>query len=189
MINSRNAFIYVFLVRTLLPTAAGAQDFYQSFGQLQRALEPNQLIVVTDETGQKTKGRVVSVSDSSLTLQVKATTLNPQGRQTFTDNTVSTIARADSLVEGTLIGLGVGAAVTWGFVRYHCGPPGYDAECAAQIGALGALTFVPAGAVLGALSDKAILTPFFFSHGTSFVRVSPWVGGRSSGGLAVSLGF
>ncbi len=83
MIRSKRMFTGL-LIATVVPGTLGAQTITQSFGDLQQVLKVNQLIVVTDETGEKTKGRVVAnVSTSSLTPQVKATKRNPQGTQTL----------------------------------------------------------------------------------------------------------
>jgi hypothetical protein len=188
MINSRKAFTCL-LIMIAVSSVVGAQTITQSFDDLQRILKVNQQIVVTDETGEKTKGRVASVSDSSLTLHVKATKRNPQGTRTFTDNTVATIAPVDSVADGTLIGLGAGVAAAWGFLRSNCGAEGFSTECGGIAGPIGTLIFVPAGAVAGTLIDRAMGNrPFYVSRGTRFLTVSPWMGARS-GGLAISLGF
>jgi hypothetical protein len=80
-----------------------------------------------------------------------------------------TAVKGDPLWNGALIGAGVGVAAAWVFLRKNCGPAGYDSECAAIAGPVGFVTFVPIGAVAGALVDKAI--------GRHSIAVSPSRGG------------
>lgn len=59
----------------------------------------------------------------------------------------------DSVWNGALIGVGVGAAGAWVFTRANCGPAGHDKECAMIAGLASTVTFIPAGAIGGAVID------------------------------------
>jgi hypothetical protein len=78
----------------------------------------------------------------------------------------------DSVIEGLLIGTAAGFAAAYTFTRVNCGPPGYDRECAVYANLVGYPIFVPAGAVVGALIDRAI--------GNNRVTVAPVVGRREA---------
>lgn len=65
----------------------------------------------------------------------------------------------DSVWNGALIGAGLGAVGAWAFTRYNCGPAGYDDECTYIAAPVGAVTFVPGGAILGAVVDWFIQKP------------------------------
>ena len=128
----------------LLPAGAAAQSEATSFDELQRMLKPGQQVVVTELDGRETKGAVTQVSADAVVL----------GARTFSERTVLSVRRTDSVWNGLLIGLGAGIAANEVFVRSNCGPRGYDDECAAIATAVGMISFVPGGAVIGALIDK-----------------------------------
>jgi hypothetical protein len=65
----------------------------------------------------------------------------------------------DSVWNGALIGAGLGAVGAWAFTRYNCGPAGYDDECTYIAAPVGAVTFVPGGAIVGAVIDWLIQKP------------------------------
>lgn len=172
------------------PTALGAQAA-RSFDDLPRVLKVGESVVVMSDTGQRTHGTVAAVSGRTLTLKVRSAKDNPQGTWTFAEDTVARITRRDSLENGVLIGLGAGVAATWGVVRGRCGPAGFDPECGASVARIG-LAIVPAGAVAGALLDKAIgNAPVYLSPSRSTrspVALSPWLG-RTSAGVVLSVRF
>src|SRR5215218_8285963 len=62
----------------LAPSPAPAQTVANSFEELQQVLKKGQTVVVTDASGQGTKGKVADVSPSSLVLLI------PEAR-TFTE--------------------------------------------------------------------------------------------------------
>jgi hypothetical protein len=135
------------LAVTLVPTNARAQAFAYTFDDLQRILRVGQPVVVTDQTGREVKGKVADLSTSTLVIRARET-------RTFSAENVTEIRRTDSDWNGVLIGLGAGYVGMLGFVRQTCGRPGYDDECAAIARPIG-WVFIPAGAVLGALIDRA----------------------------------
>jgi hypothetical protein len=89
----------VFVV--LAKSPAPAQTVSNSFEELRQVLRKGQTVVVTDATGQRTKGKVTDVSPSSLVV------LTPAAR-TFTERTVSEIRVTDRVWNGALIGAAIG---------------------------------------------------------------------------------
>ena len=86
---------------------ARAQDAANTFQQLQARVKPGDVVVVTDTEGRDVRGRITVLSPSSLAIDV-------DGRPAeWSEGGVRLIRhrQSDSLVNGTLIGLGVGAAV------------------------------------------------------------------------------
>jgi hypothetical protein len=68
----------------------------RSFTELQRILKVDETVVITDESGRQTRGKVADVSAASLTV------LTPE-KQTFLERSVAQIRRTDSLWNGVLI--------------------------------------------------------------------------------------
>lgn len=100
------------LVLAFLPGVLGAQTVGGSFLELQKLLRPDELIVVVDNTGNRTWGQAVKLSASSLVLRVAdrtrgGITVSATGpTQEFSEEAVSEILRLD--VSGT-----GGARVYW----------------------------------------------------------------------------
>ena len=125
-----------------------------TFRELQPQVPPSQTLLVTDDHGRTVRGRLVTLSDQTLTLEVKPTAAHPDGSVAFRSSDVTRIRRADSVVNGMLIGLAAGLGGMAIFTREACGPN--DPECAAIANPIGLVTFVPGGMVVGALIDRAI---------------------------------
>ena len=157
-----------------------------SFGNLERSLKPGHTVVVENVGGERVKGEVVAASGSELTVELSQG-FEPVSRLTYTPANTRSVVHRDSLLNGTLIGLGAGAASAVGFVRWQCGPPGYDTECSA-IATLVSVAFVPAGAGLGALVDFLMRKTVYRQPGDMTVDVAPmWSQGRR--GVNVTLRF
>ncbi len=174
-----------------VPGLAGAQTQSPAFGDLPRLLRPGDPVVVTDAAGRKTKGRVREAQASSLVLELPATIDRGRRIRTFLEPDVTTVARTDSVINGTLIGLAAGAAAAWAFLRGNCGAPGYDPECSAIAGPVGLLIFLPAGSVAGALVDRAIGNQVLYRASPaspSGVTVVPWLG-QGAKGARISLRY
>ena len=142
-----------------------AQPAATSFDDLRTLLKTGDRIVVTDDTGRRTGGRLGELTSASLQLLVPKT--EADGRQVFvparrlleTEVRRVQLERRDSLLNGTLIGLAPGAALAvlagvgvgsdcgWG--RDYCarGPNELFFEVLAFAGGIGAAT--------GALIDWA----------------------------------
>ena len=187
---SRPAAAVLLFAAAMFPVGVEAQTT-DTFEALQAVLEPGREVVITDDAGREIKGRVTEVSGSSLTLQMRKTKDNPQGRQIFAEDAVAKVVRTDSIVNGTLIGLGVGVVANWAYARSQCGPAGYDDECAANTAAHGIWTIVGPAVAVGALIDVAIIKTVFRSasrSSRSSLAVAPWAGAGTAG-LALSLRF
>jgi hypothetical protein len=105
----------VFLV--LAPNPAPAQTVSTSFEELRQVLKKGQTVVVTDATGQRTKGKVGDLSPSSLVVLV------PEAR-TFTKLTVSEIRVTDPVSNGALIGAAIGTGFATGDYLIDPSEPG-----------------------------------------------------------------
>jgi hypothetical protein len=167
----------------LLPFIALAQPA-ASFEDVSRTVEPNQRVAVKDIGGDTTRGSVIRVTPSSITVSTGG-----DGTRSFERETVSEIRRSDRLWNGLLIGLGAGFLATEIWVHRLCGPRGEDEECAALVSGVGWLTFVPGGAVVGALVDKGLGNQLIYqSRGGAVVRVSPSIH-RSRVGVSAHISF
>lgn len=58
----------------LVPSPAPAQTVVNSFEELRQVLKKGQTVIVTDASGQRTKGKVADVSPSSLVVRAEAMT-------------------------------------------------------------------------------------------------------------------
>ena len=100
--------VAVFVI--LVPSPAPAQTVANSFEELWQVLKKGQTVVVTDASGQRTKGKVADISPSSLVVFV------PEAR-TFAEGTVKEIRAADPLSNGALIGAGIGTGLAmWDYL-------------------------------------------------------------------------
>jgi hypothetical protein len=99
------------LAAALFPGSARAQELALSFEDLRQTLKVGQRVVVTDESGQKSKGRVDELSTSSFTV----------GPRTFTEATVTEIRLPAPLWNGALIGEAIDALTTRGGQITLCG--------------------------------------------------------------------
>jgi hypothetical protein len=89
------------------PAAAAAQGIATTFQELRLLVRQGDTVTVTDVNGQEVSGKIADLSASSLVL-----TANNQARE-WREMEVATIKqrRGDSLANGALIGLGIGAGV------------------------------------------------------------------------------
>ena len=136
----------------VFPTSSGAQSPATTFDELRLLVKDGNEVVVTDSNGRRTRGKVATVTASSLDLAVvrpKFLILREHSQRTFTDTTLTTVTRIDSRWEGGVIGLLAGVvpvAVGW----CHLG----DVECHYAI--LGAPVAGLLGATIGMLIDGSI---------------------------------
>ena len=160
----------------LIPTPAPAQAVARSFEELRQVLKNGQTVVVTDASGQRTKGTVAGVSPSSVVV------FRPDAR-TFAEETVTEIRGPDTLRNGALTGLAVGAGAGVAMVAAMCadGP-----DCGPSIQVVGIAAGI--GAAIGAGID-ALLS----NHGKVLYRsrqhtlsltIAPFAGGGRQGVLA-----
>ena len=102
----------VLLILGITPGAARAQTPATSFEELRRILKNGQTIVVTDTSGQRIKGKVRDVSTSPPSLEIAG----PAPR-TFQAAAVAEIRATDRVLNGALIGAGVGTGLAlWDYL-------------------------------------------------------------------------
>ena len=98
------------VVATIVASPALAQPAVDSFSELSTVVKKGHVVFVEDETGQRVKGNITELSDSSLQLM----TTGVGGREvTIAANRVTRVSRVDSRVNGFLLGaaIGVGAGI------------------------------------------------------------------------------
>lgn len=67
MINaSRRVLCGCAFAAVLIPASVQGQTIAHSFDELQRIVKAGQTVIVTDANGEETRGRIISVSESSL---------------------------------------------------------------------------------------------------------------------------
>jgi hypothetical protein len=124
----------------LVPSPAPAQSVANTFEELGQVLKKGQTIVVTDASGQRTKGKVSDLSPSSLVIVI------PDAR-TFAEGSVAEIRRTDSVRNGALIGAGVGVGLSIWDYAIDPSEPGNAAYTA---------VFVTLGTAIGAGIDALV---------------------------------
>lgn len=92
----------VWVIGVFFVSPASAQD---TADQIRGRLKDGQKVSVTDEQGREFKGRVVNMASDVLTLA------NSRDRADIRYEQIVKIERSDGLLNGTLIGLGIGAAL------------------------------------------------------------------------------
>ena len=167
------------------PMPAAGQDVVASFAGLSGSLRPGSEVIVTGADGRNTKGDLLDLTASSLTLRVRDR-WGGETRRRFSEAEVVGIRRSDRVWNGLLIGLGAGIVAAEVWRHSECGPRGHDAECSAIVFGVGVFTMVPGGAAIGALVDKFTNELVFASRPA--VAVAPTVG-RQHAGVALSLRF
>jgi hypothetical protein len=158
-----------------MPALSAAQEG-RSFAAVQQQLKLNQQVLVTEIGGGTTRGDVVALSPNSITLRFHDAGI--ERRRTFGPQTIISIRRSDRLWNGLLVGIAAGIAASEIWHYRVCGRRGYDSECSAIIIPAGWTIFVPSGAVVGALVDKAIGNNLIYAAGRQATfavqpRVSP----------------
>lgn len=160
----------------LAPSPARAQTVARSFDELRQVLKRGQTVVVTDASGERTKGKVADVSPSSLVVLI------PEAR-TFAEDTVTEIRTTDPLWNGALIGAAVGTGLaTWDYL-IDPSEPGNAAIFAVAIG-LG----TSVGVAIDALVNRRGRAVYASPRQTRRLTISP-VFGRNRKSALVSVRF
>jgi hypothetical protein len=175
------------VVALAVPAAAAAQEPVTSFDQLNTRLKPGDTIWITDTQGREVKGKIQALAPDALTL-------TGGGPRTFAASDVSIIRESDddSLKNGALIGLGVGAGIgVAACVSFAAIEDGDAAWCAISLGlysAMGAGVGVGIDALIPARKRVAYRAPG--APGTAPARLSfaPVITPRTKG-VAVSFAF
>lgn len=89
MIRRNRRWLGGLMFAVVFPSTAQAQIVVRSFDELQRILKVDETVVITDESGRQTRGKVADVSAASLTV------VTPEKR-TFLERSVAQIRRTDS---------------------------------------------------------------------------------------------
>lgn len=123
-----------------------------TFEELQRSATPGEMVYVVDLAGRETRGRVVMLSQGSITVDTDG------ARQRLAAADVGRIERRrkDSVLNGVLIGAGAGALAGYGLGKSMDSPDCSGAvECGqgAMVGAVGGVVW---GAVGGWVADALI---------------------------------
>ena len=181
----------------LLVAPVRAQQVATSFEELQALVKPGDTIYVTDTGGVTIKGKLAGLSASALELRVRRdASVPPLGLSERNVNHI-VVERFDSLWNGTLIGLAVGAipAVLIGLAEpreTYCGtslcsrvPWGEIAGSGLGLGGIGAVI-----GVLVDLLNKEQVTIYVQPPGqrSANARVSPFLW-KSGAGVHLSVGF
>lgn len=128
----------------LSPAAASAQALPGTFADLPRTLKPGQSVIVMEADGRKTKGDLLDLNDSFITVRVRDR-WGAEERRRVDEAGVTSIRRTDAIWNGLFIGLGAGIVATEVWTRSSCGPRGSDRECSVIVTGVGWLTMVPVG--------------------------------------------
>ena len=174
----------------LCPTSSKAQSPATTFDELKLALQAGNEVVVTDSNGRRTRGKLVSVTTSSLDLMTKRPRFlifQERSHQSFADTVVTRVTRIDSRREGALIGLAAGVVPV---LLVPCGAD-YGGGCS-----LAKVLYGPgfglAGFALGMVIDgsmnKIVYQAGTASVGRPTISLSPLIGGKIKG-ASLNLGF
>ena len=133
--------IAMLAVLVMAASAASAQDVVDSFARLPEVVHDGNVVMVTDEKGQQTKGKISELSPASLTI-LHGGYSQPS---VFTSDRVMRLSKIDSRLNGFLIGFAAGAVpgilLGMGFTTYcenesaHC--PGAPAYLGGALGLIG----------------------------------------------------
>ena len=92
------------IVLTIVCARPGvAQPTVDALAQLSQVIRPGTLVIVTDEKGQRVKGKIAELSDVSLDLRTGS-----DGTISFRADRVMRVSRVDSRLNGFLIGAAAG---------------------------------------------------------------------------------
>ena len=157
----------------------GGQPVTESFDALQSILDPGHEVIVKDEEGRKTEGRVVSISANQLVIARSRSLLRwGTEERAFPEDVVRRIDIVDSAWQGLVIGLAVGAGVATLACRGEGVPAGYCLIIATPL-------FIIPGEFLGGMIDASINEPIYQRPSqTPRVTISPLLGRDQTGVVA-----
>lgn len=176
--------VFLFLAAA---AAADAQEIATSFDQLRVLVKPGDTVTVTDAAGNETRGRIETLSSSSLALSVG------NNQRTWTTSEVRTISQQRRASLGTgakwgfLIGAGIGALAGLGAAQSD-----YSAGESVAIGFLGAGLYGGIGAGIGvgvrSLMRESRVIYAGRPASAASLTVAPVLSDHRKG-LALSIGF
>jgi hypothetical protein len=151
------------------PAASMAQGIATTFQELRLLVRPGDSVTVIDINGQEVSGKITDLSASSLVL-----TANDRPRE-WRETEVATIRqrRGDSLANGALIGLGIGAGVSAIGIAAWVNSDTYEGEVTAGEAVAVTLLYGGLGAGIGTGIDALITRRkvVFERHSASGVTV------------------
>ena len=171
---------------TAMTQTAGAQGIAASFEQLQVLVKPGDTVTVTDTTGHETTGKLADLSSSTLGLLAGGT------RRELSENDVRTIQqrRTDSLANGAIIGLAVGAGASAALVIAVAAVDSEEVDEGLAALAIGAYAGIGAGIGVGVdalIRRRQVIYQHPSTSGLQ-VGVAPWLT-RQRKGVLVTLRF
>ena len=153
--------------------AGSLDELLQSGEQLQ----PGDEIFVTDVSGRRIRTRISDVSAIALSVTEGRNTRIlhdvPHPVRILHDTDVRKIERRDSLVNGSLVGVGISIAALWGSCELG------QSECYGE-----AYAFFPAlgvGALVGGIVDELVTETILQKSGSARVAVSPMLATKGLG--------
>jgi hypothetical protein len=164
---------------------ARAQAVVTSFGELAGKLKPGKTVYVTDDAGRRVKGKLLSLSASSLTLLAGA------DQETFRETQVRQLTEQRRYTgRGALLGLGIGAGVGAFGVLLTCGDCG---DWRLPFALAGAVAYGGIGAGIGAAAGASMTHERLVyggpaAHAPTTVVLTPIVS-KQGKGLAASVRF
>lgn len=175
-----NRVAHAVLLLLVAAASAEAQQIAGTFDQLRVLVKSGDTLTVTDGTGERLRGKLADLSASSLVLEIAGT------RRLFQDTDVAIIEKrgADSLRNGTLIGMAIGGGLF--------GPAIGAATRDWGFAVVGGLIYAGIGAGIGVGVDALIEGPRLIyaaapSRRTTF-NIAPILG-RSRKGVLLSLRY
>jgi hypothetical protein len=164
---------------------AAAQEPVRDFGQLNTRLRPGDTIWVTDAQGREVKGRIAALGGDALTLE-------GGGGRSFGSADVTTIElrRNDSLGNGALIGLGVGAGLSLAacLAEMEGSDQGWCAVAAAFYGGVGAGIGVGIDALIPGKKQVVYRAPGSSGAPHAQLSLAPFITPRAKG-VALAFAF
>ena len=179
----RRSALPCFFLAAMAQTAA-AQGVAGSFEQLQILVKPGDTLIVTDTTGKETTGKIADLSASTLTL------LTDGARRELRESDVTTIKqrRADSLANGAVIGLGVGAGCALALLWIVASTEDVSGSDVAIVSGVYAAIGTGAGVGVDALiRGRQVIYQRPSTSGVQF-GIAPWLTSHRKG-VAVTLRF
>lgn len=176
-------------VAVMAASPAFAQEPAGSFSDLSKVVKRGQVVFVEDDAGVRVKGNISDLSDSSLEIMT-----GNDGREVrFTADKVARVSKADSRVNGFLIGTAIGVAAgiySGSFVDMLLENEGSDGNSAyALFGGLMGLAGGGIGyAIDGAIDGQKLVYTRRGGAAGSQVRLNP-IAGKGVGGLRLSVQF
>ena len=152
-------------------TDAAAQTVpVQSSEQLQMVVKPGQRLIVRDQAGKNQGGRLVSITGDRLELEILRPFRFRTSTLSLTEDTVLRIDEQDSLKNGVLIGVGIGAALA------AVGTATCHQESCSGAAALGLMLGPLFGGIIGRVVDLSVNRRIYVSSRTPRVVFEPFLG-------------